>query len=113
MPEPETSREAFVRGQASGKVDARLQDHDDHFRRLNGSLEDLSGGIHELILVVQRLSDKFDASEVTKVTTASALEKAEVARRDRDDSSWSPLARWAAAISIVGGLIALVVVFLR
>lgn len=112
MPEPENTREAFARGQASGKTDARLDGHDDHFQRINGSIERLAAGaerqadgIEKLILVVQRLSDKFDAAEVTKVTTASALEKAEVARRDKDTQAWSPLARWGTAVTIAGAVV--------
>ena len=120
MPEPETSREAFVRGQASGRTDERLDGHDDHFRRINGSIERLADatelqakGIQELVLVVQRLTDKIDASDDRVIATAKALREAEEARRAQTEQGWSPLARWGVAVGIIVGVIGAVVVYLK
>jgi hypothetical protein len=62
---------------------------------------------------VQRLADRFEASEKTVVTTAAALKDAKAAADDKTNQQWSPLARWALAISILGGLITLALVLLR
>lgn len=116
MPEPENTREAFARGQASGKVDARLEGHDDHFHRINGSIDRLASaaeqqahGIQALILVVQRLTDKIDASDVRVIATAKALREAEDARRDKNEQGWSPLARWSTGIGILVAVVGLAV----
>jgi hypothetical protein len=112
--EPESNREAFARGEVSGKVDARLGDHDDHFHRINGSIDRMASAaelqaaaIQALVLVVQRLTDKMDASETRVIATAKALKEADEARRDKTDQSWSPLARWSLAVGIIAALIAI------
>jgi hypothetical protein len=109
MTERESSQNAFVRGQESGKVDQRLGDHDVHFTAINGSLARLAINVADLVLVVQRLADKFDASEVRVVATAAALKEADLARRDKTDRSWSPLARWSTAVGILAAVVGLVV----
>lgn len=101
----ESNQDAFNRGKDAGKVDQRLEGHDVHFATINGSIARLADNVSALVLVVQRLADKFDASEVRVVATAAALKEADVARRDKADQSWSPLARWSAAIAIVTALI--------
>ena len=107
MTENESPQEAFARGRDAGKVDQRLGDHDVHFSAINGSIARLATNVADLALSVQRLIDKFDASEKTVIATASALEKADVARRAKSDQSWSPLARWGTAVGIVVALISL------
>ncbi len=120
MSEPESTREAFARGEVSGKVDARLGDHDDHFHRINGSIDRMAtaaelqaNAIQALVLVVQRLTDKMDASETRVIATAKALKEADEARRDKDDQSWSPLARWSLAIGIIAALLTTAYLVLR
>lgn len=109
MPEPETSREAFVRGQASGKVDARLEGHDDHFQRINGSISELIAEVRGVSRAVQQLADKFEASEKTVVTTAAALKDAKAVEQE----GWSPLARWSTGIGIVVALVTLALLVLK
>jgi hypothetical protein len=134
-------REEYDRGHAAGMVAgdiaARLARHDDHFVRINGSVSELakemselrrafSSEVHGLTMAVQRLTDE-NADNARNVvtaaaalrdqvqTTATALEKADAARRTQTESRWSPLQRLGTAVAIVaavvliiGGVVALV-----
>jgi hypothetical protein len=100
----ETSQEAYDRGAEAGRIEARLAQYDQHFAAINGSIADTARELHALVLAVQRLGDQAVAREATVVTTAKALKDSEDARRDKSTQSWSPFARFMAAL---GGLAAL------
>lgn len=99
--EAESRHDAFNRGARSGKVDARLEGHDAHFAAINGSLAKLAAEMANVSTGVQRLEDRFAASEKTVITTAAALKDADNARRDKETQGWSPLARWATGITVL------------
>lgn len=105
MPLSEESRAAYERGQTAGKIDARLEGHDDHFARINGSIEALVIEVREVSRGVQRLADRFEASEKTVVTTAAALKDAKAVADDANNKGWSPLTRWSAGIGILVALV--------
>lgn len=132
MPErSESHDEAFARGKVAGEVDQRLQGHDVHFDKINGSLEKVAanmaalnmqvqgnlaqvqGNLAQVSMQVQRLTDKLNANEVTTVATALALKNADEVRREEADRGWSPLARWSTAVGILVALLSVVVVVVR
>lgn len=105
MPLSEESREAYARGEIAGKVDARLEGHDDHFARINVSIDALVLEVRQVMRGIQRLEDKFEASEKTVVTTAAALKDAKSVADDANNKGWSPLTRWSAGIGILVALV--------
>jgi len=92
-----------------GKTDARLDDHDDHLAKINGSIERMSNEMHSLTLAIQRLVDQGTARDATVITTAAALRDAEKARRDKSEQTWSPFAK---TITVLGVLLVAVGILL-
>ena len=92
---------AYGRGHQAGEIAARLADHDRHFAKINGSINDLAREMHAVALGMQRLADSAAADRDTVITTAKALKEAEEARRDKTEQSWSPLARLLAVLVAV------------
>ena len=105
---PETSESEYDRGHAAGGIDARLAEHDGHFRRINGSIENVASELAKLNLSLQRLADQRVADNATVITTAAALKEAEQARRDRSDRSWTPVARVAVVVSMLVAVVGVV-----
>lgn len=112
----ESASEAYDRGTVAGAIEARLAGHDKHFARINGSLERIADEMHTLNLNVQqladqtlsrdqRLEDQAVSRDATVVSTAAALKDAEQARRDKSESTWTPFARIAVALSTIAGII--------
>lgn len=93
--------EAREQGYAAGKIDERLEGHDRHFALINGSLEKVATNLAIQTLAIQSLVDQAKASEATVLATAKALKEADEARRNKSDSSWTPVQR---LIAVVGGL---------
>ena len=107
---------AYERGVSAGEIAQRLHDHDRHFETLNGSMGDVARELRGLTLAVQRLGDAANADRATVITTATALEKADQARRDTSESRWSPTAKVIAvigALAAVGTVITLVLANLK
>lgn len=106
--------EAYDRGRLDGEVASALARHDDHFRRLNGSLDtiaarlaDYGATLHVQTLAIQRLADLGDAREETVGKTAAALKLADEQRRRPLSTT---LAVTAALVGIFGVLLTLYVV---
>lgn len=104
----ESPQDAYDRGAAAGRIEARLEQYDQHFAAINGSIADTARELHELTLAVQRLGDQAVSRDATVVTTAAALKDAEDARRSKDDQSWSPIARLFAGLAAAAALASLV-----
>ena len=122
---------AYDRGHAAGEIAgdiaARLNRHDDHFTRINGSLEKMVLRFEEMIesdhtrtLAIQRLIDQQATSAREVVTTAkalkdtvdstaTALKEAADARRTQTEQSFTPWQRLGVGVLIVSGLIAVIV----
>jgi hypothetical protein len=107
----ESPQNSYDRGHQAGQIDARLDDHDEHFKRINGSLERVGDELHNLTLAVQRLGDQAVSRDATVITTAAALKDAETARRDKSEQSWSPLARASLVLGLVAALVGLYFAF--
>jgi hypothetical protein len=100
MESADNNQSEYERGLAAGQVLSRLDSHDDHLAKINGSmgrvadeLEKLRQLNQDLLMGIQRLGDAADSDRATVVTTATALEKAESARRDKSVSRWTPFER--------------------
>jgi hypothetical protein len=105
----------YDRGHEAGGIAERLANHDRHLEKINGSMDrvadrltDLVQSNRDLLLIVQRLGDAADADRATAISLATALEKADTARRDKSETQWTPLNRLIAvvvAVAIVAGVI--------
>jgi ABC-type transporter Mla subunit MlaD len=110
----------YDRGVAAGEILQRLAGHDQHFARINGSvdrsadrLDTVVTRIDGLMLAVQRLGDTIAANEATVVTTAQALKEAKEASDKASERHWTPFQRWVVAIGALAALIAAVGYFLH
>lgn len=99
--DPETSKEAYVRGVAAGEIAARLAGHDKHFAAINGSLADMVTELQRLRMSIQGLGDQATSNAATAVSTAQALKDANQVRREASERSWSP---WAKVFATVGAV---------
>jgi hypothetical protein len=97
----------YDRGVAAGQVLERLSGHDQHFEKINGSLEKVAANLSDLNLGIQRLVDSAAADRATVLTTAKALKDADDARRDKGEQRWSPVQK---LIAVTSGLAAAAVV---
>jgi hypothetical protein len=102
----------YERGVAAGQVLARLDAHDVHLARINGSMSDVAEQLKLLNMGVQRLADAAASDRATVITTAEALEKAEAARRDKSEIMWTPFARLIAIIAALAAVATVVGVLL-
>lgn len=109
MPTPEPLDAAYDRGVTDGRIDARLTGHDQHFATINGSLARIADEMHDVRLALQRLADQAVSDATTRIATAEALEKAELARRSRNEQRWSPVARLLAVLGAVVAVAGVVV----
>jgi hypothetical protein len=109
-----------------GVQDQRLEGHDVHFEKINGSQADaardlafLKTEMTALRMDLQRLTDAVNANQKTVATTALAVESerrstaeaVETQRttiRDSAERRWSPLSRMVGLVSVIGGLAAFV-----
>ena len=103
---------AYERGVSAGEIAQRLNDHDRHFAKLNGSMGDVAAELRGLTLAVQRLGDAAESDRATVITTATALEKADQARRDTSERHWSPLTRFGIAAGVVAAMATVIAVVL-
>jgi methyl-accepting chemotaxis protein len=94
----------YDRGVAAGEISQRLKEHDQHFSKINGSMERVANELQKQTLAIQRMSDAMTANEATVLKTAAALKDAEEARRDRTETRWSPLTRLGIVVGILVGL---------
>ena len=111
----ESPESAFERGKRAGEIDARLDGHDKHLAKINGSMDRFAIEMKNLTLAVQRLGDEAisrnasvdardAARDATVVATAAALEKEAASRRDKATSKWTPLERLGGAIGALAAL---------
>lgn len=60
--------EEFDAGKVAGRIDERLASHDEHFRRINGSVEKHALATEALVLAVERLIEKTHVVETRTQT---------------------------------------------
>lgn len=104
---------SYDKGLEAGKVLQRLEGHDRHFERINGSLESVATELREVKLALQRLGDQAVSRDATVITTAAALKDADQARRDQSERAWTPLSRAYLILGVVGAAVGLLVYFTR
>lgn len=92
-----------------GKIAQRLDAHDAHLDKINGSMAEVAAKLSGVELQMQRLADNAIAASATAIATALALEKAENARRVASDSDWSP---WHKIITIGLAIVAVAGLYL-
>jgi hypothetical protein len=119
MPVEPEDRVAYTRGRLDGEVAAALSRHEDHFQRINGSLDKMAEVLNrqstEFIaqlavqsLAIQRLADLGDAREKTVKETAAALKVADDQRRDAANTRSRPITTTAMVVGTVVGVLTLV-----
>ena len=108
----ESTQEAYERGADAGRIEETLRRYGEHFDAINGSVAATAAALAQLSMQVQRLADQSVADAKTRVSTADAVEKARkgaadqvegerVARKERSDTAWTPVARIATFLGIV------------
>jgi hypothetical protein len=104
MPEDQTE---YERGLAAGQVLSRLDSHDDHLNKINGSMERVADELKSLNLNVQHMADAAEADRARAVVVAEALEKADRTREKTAARHWTPIERMIAIGTVVVPLLAL------
>jgi hypothetical protein len=99
----------YDRGREAGEIAARLTEHDEHFKLINGSMGRVAEELHGLRLAVQRLGDQAVARDATVITTAEALKNADQLRRANVNDRWSPLARMAVLLTTAAAVVSTIV----
>jgi len=89
---------AHAEGFAAGKIEQRLDGHDAHFNRINGSLEHVADELRELTMVVK-----------ANLVSAEATEKVVGERRTE---GWSKRERLIGAAGVAAVLLAAALRFL-
>lgn len=119
MPVEPEDRAAYTRGRLDGEVAAALGRHEDHFQRINGSLDKMAEILNRQSiefaaqlavqsLAIQRLADLGDAREKTVEKTAAALKVADDQRRDAANTRSRPITTTALVVGTVVGVLTLV-----
>jgi hypothetical protein len=102
----------YGQGLEDGKILQRLDGHDKHFDRINGSMEKIAARLGGVELLLQQIMDKADsraasgkadlaARDATVISVADALKKTDEARRASIDQRWTPIQRVMAVIALL------------
>ena len=115
MTSPENTEEnaaAYARGQDAGRIEQRLQGHDEHLRKINGSIDSMTQALRSLteelrgnvtLFSANVTADRRDASERDRIA-AVRVEEAGIAESQRT-VRWTAWQRWFA---VVGAIVLLV-----
>jgi multidrug resistance efflux pump len=98
----------YERGVAAGQVLSRLDSHDQHLAKINGSMDTVASELKQLNLNVQRMSDAAEADRAKAVVVAEALDKAETNREKTVARRWSPVERLIGLLFALAALISVV-----
>jgi preprotein translocase subunit Sss1 len=74
---------AYDDGYAAGGINARLANHDLHFKNINGSIDHLASELTLTRLELQKQADAAQAARDAVVAAAQVLEKSVTGKRDR------------------------------
>ncbi|MEU7920869.1 hypothetical protein [Micromonospora zamorensis] len=111
MTGPESTEEktaAYNRGLDAGRIEQRLQGHDEHLRKINGSIDSMTQALRSLTdelrsdaasFSAEVTSDRRDTSERDKIA-AARLEEAGIAQSQRT-VRWTAWQRWFAVIGAI------------
>ncbi|MEV4625300.1 hypothetical protein AB0J90_03265 [Micromonospora sp. NPDC049523] len=104
--------DAYTRGLDAGRIEQRLQGHDDHFEKINGSIDEMTQALQNLTDELRSnvskfsadvTSDRRDAGEREKiaVTVAAALVEKATNVREEKTQRWTALQRLFAVLGAV------------
>lgn len=100
----ETPEEAYKRGEDQGKVLARLDGHDEHFKAINGNVARFATESANLAASVQELRADLKGRDVTAATLVAADNKRRLELEDaakKSEVNWMPWARLFIIITIL------------
>lgn len=101
MTESASSAE-YDRGVADGRVAAKLAEFDNHFRKINGSVDRSAETQHQLTLAVERLIEQGRARDEAQVERDKMALAMAVALEKRGDRAWAP---WQRSITVALALL--------
>lgn len=78
----ESESEAFERGKREGKTEQRLDDHDAHLNRINGSIKEFAAATAELAKEVSKFGDEARLDRERVRVAADTLAKVTEEKRD-------------------------------
>ncbi|GAB4101548.1 hypothetical protein AB0C42_15220 [Micromonospora taraxaci] len=111
MTSPENTPEkaaAYARGQDAGRIEQRLQGHDEHLRQINGSIDSMTKALGSLteeiranasLLSANVTSNRRDTSERDKIA-AMRVEEAGIVESERT-VRWTAWQRWFAVVGAI------------
>ncbi|MBG6103307.1 hypothetical protein IW249_003721 [Micromonospora vinacea] len=111
MTGPENAEEmaaAYARGLDAGRIEQRLQGHDEHLRRINGSIDSMTQALRALteelrgnvtLLGANVTAGRRDASERDRIA-AVRLEEAGIVESQRT-VRWTAWQRWFAVVGAI------------
>ncbi len=104
----------FSRGRESGSTETRLEGHDDRLQAINGNIAGfvkemgtINREMGDIKMLLQSVRDTVKAGAEAAINTAAALEKADAARRKKDEEAWTPITKFFAIIAAVSSVIAI------
>jgi hypothetical protein len=84
---------AFDRGHVAGAIAARLKAHDEHFAKINGSVERTADELGGVKLALERLTAQAMTTGVSAMTTEAARSESERVRLANVEP-WAKTAVW-------------------
>lgn len=111
MPEDAASKAAYASGVEAGVILQRLQEHDRHFAKINGSMERIADQMGRMNSNLEKLNLQVISDAATRVTTAAAVKEYDEARRQQSVSTWTPLTRVLAVVGAIVGVVGTIITF--
>ncbi|WP_430500864.1 hypothetical protein ACQRWP_04080 [Micromonospora trifolii] len=111
MTSPENTEEkaaAYARGLDAGRIEQRLQGHDEHLRKINGSIDSMAQALRSLteelrgnvtLFSANVTADRRDASERERIA-AVRVEEAGLVESQRT-VRWTAWQRWFAVVGAI------------
>ncbi|MEU8331905.1 hypothetical protein [Micromonospora sp. NPDC048839] len=115
MTSPETSEEkeaAYNRGVDAGRIEQRLQGHDEHLRHINGSIDSMTRALQSLTEELRANVALFSASAIAAHRDTKERDRiAEVRVEEADIAESQRTVRWTAwqrGFAVIGAIILMV-----
>jgi hypothetical protein len=99
----ETPAPDYNRGVIDGIVQARMDEFDRHFGKINGSIDNAAAVQHDLKIAIERLIAQGTARDAAQVERDKAALAMAVALEKRGDRAWSP---WQRLVTVAAVLVA-------
>ncbi|MBQ0980452.1 MULTISPECIES: hypothetical protein [unclassified Micromonospora] len=107
-PEDTENTAAYNRGLGAGRIEQRLQGHDEHLRQINGSIDSMTRALHALTEELRAnaaafratvTSDRRDDTERERIA-AARVEEADIVTSQRT-VRWTAWQRWFAVLGAI------------